>query len=309
MPHDPFVEPVPGWPVAFRGAAAVAAGLVTRDVLRGPRYTRLFPDTYLAVSAGPADLLLRSHAAYRYVQGRGVLAGYSAAEVLGASCGPRAAPAEVLVRSGVQRGHPGLLVHRDRIAPGEIHRVDGLEVTSPLRTAYDLARRGPLVDRVVAVDALANRHRFSPDLLLHFANRYRGARGNDGLPEVLAHADRRAGSPMETRLRMLLVRAGLPRPQSQWVVPDEQARTAVWIDLAYPDQRVGIEYEGEVHTAPDAVRRDIRRYTALVDRGWRVYRYTGREILGEPEMVVAQIARALDARDRREGARPTPEAR
>jgi very-short-patch-repair endonuclease len=287
------MQDVAGWPVAFRGTAAVAAGLITPDMLRGPRFLRLFPDTYVAApDDGPPDLKLRSHAAYRYVEGRGVLSGFSAAEVLGASCGPRDSPAEVTVPHRGQRGHPGLIVHRTRLAPGEIKEVNGLQVTSPVRTAYDLARRGNLVERVVAVDRLANVHRFNPDLLLHFTARNRRARGNDLVPEVLAHADRRACSPMETRLRMLIVQAGLPRPEVQWVVQDEHSRTAIWLDLAWPDQLIGIEYEGENHTEPDQVLRDVGRYTRLVDRGWRIYRYTKLEILRRPGLIVAQLTRA-----------------
>lgn len=63
---------VPGWPTAFRGSLAVAAGLVTWDRLRGPRYLRLFPDVCVPVGAEPPDLALRSRAAYRLVEGRGV---------------------------------------------------------------------------------------------------------------------------------------------------------------------------------------------------------------------------------------------
>lgn len=283
---------VPGWPVAFRGSAAVAAGLVTKDVLRGPRFVRVFPDTYVAAGRD-LGLALRSHAAYRYVEGRGVLSGFSAAEVLGASCGPRDAPAEVTVPGGSQRGHPGLRVHRDVLAPGEMRDVGTLRATTPLRTAYDLARRGTLVERVVAVDALARRHGFAPDLLLNFAVHFPRARGNDAIAEVLAFADRRSGSPMETRLRLLLEFAGLPRPQVQWVVQDERARRAVWLDLAYPEKMIGIEYEGQEHATPERVLRDVGRGTDLVDKGWRLYRYTRYEILGEPEKIVAQISRAL----------------
>jgi very-short-patch-repair endonuclease len=256
--------------VAFRGSAAVAAGLTTWTVLRGPRFLRLFPDAYItAPDDGPPDLKLRSLAAYRYVEGKGVLSGYSAAEVLGASCGPWDAPAEVT-------------------------EVDGLRVTSPVRTAYDLARRGDLVERVVAVDRLANVHRFSPDLLLHFSARNRGTRGNELVPHVLAHADRRAESPMETRLRMLIVQAGLPKPQVQWVVPDQDTQTVVWLDLAWPELMIGIEYEGDGHTEPDQVLRDVGRYTGLVDKGWRIYRYTKFEILRRPGLIVAQLTRARE---------------
>ncbi len=284
---------VPGWPVAFRGSAAVASGLVTRGQLRGPRYTRPFPDTHLQVAAGPADLRLRSIAAYRYVEGRGVLSGWSAAELLGASCGPPDAPAEVTVPGGGQRAHPGLVVHRDRLAPGEIVAVGSVRCTFPPRTAWDLARRGPLVERVVGVDTLARAKRFHPDLLLNYAARFPGARGVDRLYEVLSLADRCSGSPMETRLRLLLVLAGLPRPRSQWVVQDPELRRAVWLDLAYPEHRIGIEYDGEEHVDPQRVRRDTGRATDLLDLGWRLYRYTKDDYHGRPETIIAQIGRAL----------------
>ncbi|MHA6784972.1 DUF559 domain-containing protein [Pseudonocardia saturnea] len=286
---------VPGWPTAFRGSLAVAAGLVTWDRLRGPKYLRLFPDVYVPVGAEPPDLALRSRAAYRLVEGRGVLSGWSAAEVLGASCGPWDAPAEVTVPGRDQRAHPGLSVRRDRLHPGEITRVDDIRTTTPLRTAFDLGRLDDLVDAVVGVDALAHKYCFNPDLLLHFAARYRRARGVLRLPEVLTHADRLAMSPMETRLRMLIVLAGLPRPVAQHAVQDPVARTAVWLDLAYPHRRIGIEYEGEQHARPEDVLRDVGRYTGLVDAGWRIYRYTKYEIRDEPDRVVSQIRRALDA--------------
>lgn len=283
---------VPGWPVAFRGSTAVTAGMVTKNELRGPRFIRLFPDTYVAVRDEPPDLELRSHAAYRYVEGRGVLAGYSAAELLGASCGSRDAPAEIVAPSG-HRNQPGLLVRRERLTPDDVMDVRGIRTTTPVRTAFDLARRGGLVERVVAVDALARRHRFAPDQLLHLTVRYRGARGVDRIPEVLAHADRRSGSPMETRLRMVIVQGGLPRPEAQWVVQDPRTRTAVWLDLAYPERRIAIEYEGGGHADADAVLRDVGRYTALVDKGWRVYRYTKFDVLRNPDKIVDDLARAL----------------
>jgi hypothetical protein len=286
-------DPVPGWPVAFRGSRAVAAGLVTWGRLRGPGFLRPFPDVYVRAGDTPPDLKLRSLAAYRLVEGRGVLSGYSAAVLLDADCAPGAdAPAEVTVPGGGQRGHPGLVVHRDRFEPGETTVVGDVRCTSPLRTAYDLARLDDPVEAVVGVDRLANAHRFNPDLLLNFRLHYRRARGNDRIPEVLALASPYSGSPMETRLRLLIIDAGLPRPRVQWVVQDERARTAVWLDLAWPDLKIGIEYEGEVHAGPEAVLRDAGRYTRLVDDGWRIYRYTKYEVYGEPERIVAQLTRA-----------------
>jgi hypothetical protein len=80
----------------FRGSAATTAGLLTPGQLRGPRFQRLFPDVYAPAHLEP-NLALRSAAAAVLVEGRGVLAGYSASELLGASCGPADAPAEVLL--------------------------------------------------------------------------------------------------------------------------------------------------------------------------------------------------------------------
>jgi hypothetical protein len=286
-------ELVPGWPVAFRGSRAVAAGLVTWGRLRGPGFLRPFPDVYVRAGAKPPGLKVRSLAAYRLVEGRGVLSCYSAAVLLDADCAPTPdVPAEVTVPGGGQREHPGLVVHRDRFAPGETTLVGDVRCTSPLRTAYDLARLDDPVEAVVGVDRLANAHRFNPDLLLRFRLYYRRARGNDRIPEVLALATPYSGSPMETRLRLLIINAGLPRPQVQWVVQDEQTRTAVWLDLAWPEHKIGIEYEGEVHASPEAVLRDAGRYTRLVDDGWRIYRYTKFEVYGEPERIIAQLTRA-----------------
>ncbi|MCO1658609.1 hypothetical protein [Pseudonocardia humida] len=141
---------------------------------------------------------------------------------------------------------------RDRLDPGEIVEVDGVRTTSPLRTAFDLARRGELEDRVVAVDALANAHRSAPDPLLNFAAWYRGARGNAGVAAALAYADARAGSPVGTRLRLVVVRAGLPVPEVRWVVQDERARTAVW--LASPTPRTGSASSTTVRCTPTRLR-------------------------------------------------------
>jgi hypothetical protein len=293
----PSARDVAGWPVAFRGSAAVrAAGLVTPGQLRGPAYLRLFPDTYVRRAAEPPKLALRAYAAHLYSGRRGILSGYSAADRLGAECHPPQAPAELTVRRGNLRSRAGLLVHRDRLRHDEYEVDAGVPVTTALRSAYDLARWLPLVEAVVAVDALARRGRFPPSAVLEVAGRYPGARGRAQLPRVVGLADARAGSPMETRLRLVLVLRGLPVPEAQYPVQDERRRRAVWLDLAYPDHRIGIEYEGEEHTRPERVLRDVGRYTGLVDRGWRIYRFTKYEVYGEPDEIAAKIRRALGAR-------------
>lgn len=131
------------------------------------------------------------------------MADWSAAELFGASCAPLNAPAEV--------ARPRLIVHRDTIAADELTELDGLVTTTQLRTARDLARRLDLVEAVVAVDRIAIKAGFAPNLLRYTALRYPRARGNAQLATVLAHADARSGSPPESRLRMVIVLAGLRR--------------------------------------------------------------------------------------------------
>ena len=78
----------------------------------------------------------------------------------------------------------------------------------------------------------------------------------------------------------------------QWVVQDVATRTAFWLDLAWPELKIGIEYDGEPHTERGRVLRDIARHTRLVDLGWRIYRYTKLDMYGEPGRIVAELTRA-----------------
>ena len=259
----------------FRGSDALAAGHLTRGRLRGPAFRRLFEDVYVRADV-PVDLALRSQAAHLLVAGRGVLAGYSAAEILGASCGPDDAPAEVALPAGCLLRQPDLLVHRGLLRPDEVTTVGTIGVTTRARTAYDLARFAPsLVEAVVAVDALAmpdpsrsgREHprraasvtdrrllspggRFVPADLLFLRNRHLGARNSRRLPEVVALADPLAESPMETRTRLALVLNGLPPPVSQLAVHD--TRHCHYLDLGYPEYRVGIEYDGAITSRRNA---------------------------------------------------------
>jgi very-short-patch-repair endonuclease len=271
----------------FRGSAATAAGLLTPGLLRGPRFRRLFPDIYVPAGA-EVDLGLRSRAAYLLVAGRGALGGHSAAALLGADCALLGAPAEVVMPHRL-RAHPMLVARQDEIPPDELQEVDGLVVTTPLRTAYDLGRRRPLVEAVVAVDALTRVHLFEPAEILHLARRHLGARGSAQLPQVVELADRRADSPMETRIRLALRFHGLPRPELQHPVGPYR------LDLAYPAVRVAVEYNGHDHLAPDRALRDLEREAYLAAAGWIVLRFGAYLVVRRPDLVAARVRTRLVA--------------
>ncbi|MDT7633747.1 MAG: hypothetical protein QOI50_5677 [Pseudonocardiales bacterium] len=255
----------------FRGSEARALGLVSRGELYGPRFVRLFPDVFAPVSLEP-DLAVRSLAAYLLVRDRGgVLAGYSAARLLGADCAPRNAPAEVLV-PGYVRAHRGLRIGYAWVPEPDVTLAAGCRVTTAPRTGWDLARRLPLVEAVVAVDALAHRTAFDPaDLLARRAGEP-GARGCRRLASVVALSDPRAESPMETRLRVGLVRAGLPVPEVQYPIVDEHGFTLARVDLAYPAARLAVEYDGALHFDRRRAELDRQRDSLLARYGWETVR-------------------------------------
>ncbi len=231
----------------FRGSSAVACGALTRGVLYGPGYRRLYPDIHVDAAA-ELDLETWSRAAHELVAPCGVLAGYSAAELHGASCAPPGTPAEVLLLDGYRRRAGDMLVVRlDAIDRDEITVVDGLRVSTPERTAADLARWAPsLTEAVVAVDALSFTCRFPAGVIIDLVAP--GARGAGRVPQVVALSDGAAQSPMETRIRMAIVLAGLPPPVSQHPVVLGGREFA--LDLAYPEVQLAIEYNGADHLRP-----------------------------------------------------------
>lgn len=278
----------------FLGADALSRGLLTRAQLYGSRYQRVFPGVYLPAGA-TLDLATRSRAAFLFVKGRGgVLAGYSAALMSDADCAPRNAPAEVLVPKHIQR-QPMLLVRYGSPTPADVVESQGLRVTTPARTTWDLARRLPLAEAVVAVDSLAHATGFAPADLLEHRSRVPGARNCRRLDEVVALADPRAESPGESRLRVALVRAGLPRPQSQYQILDEYGFVLARVDLAYPQVRLAIEYDGAVHFTARAGRRDRQRDAVLAGYGWLTMRMTDDDLWALPQ-TVGRVAHQLQIR-------------
>jgi hypothetical protein len=158
-------------------------------------------------------------------------------------------------------------------------------LTTPARTAWDLARRLPLVEAVVAVDALAHRGAFAPADLLARRAREPGARGCRRLAEVVGLSEPRAESPMESRLRVGLVRAGLPAPVVQYVIADEYGFPLARVDLAYPLARLAIEYDGAHHFNARRARLDRQRDAELAGLGWRTLRLIDDDLLAMPQTV------------------------
>lgn len=204
---------------------------------------------------------------------------------------PPADPVAAIVSDARFSFRAGIKLHRAMLAPTDVVRLRGLPVTSALRTAVDLASRKPIVDAVVALDMALHRRLISLTELRSFREANRGIKGIATLGRAIELAEPATQSPMETRLRLLLVMAGLPRPQAQVSLHDPLGRFLGRPDLYYRANRLGLEYDGATHR--DNLVKDNRRQNRLLNGGIRLLRFTAADIYQAPESVIGQVRLAI----------------
>jgi hypothetical protein len=274
------------------GRDAVDKGLLTRRQLDGDTWQRLLPGIYVwrEVALSHRD---RCFAVGLYLDGRGAVSGRDAATMWGADVLVLRARIEVTVpRETRLRAPRGLTVVRSPLPAADIASSAGTPVTTPSRTAFDLARRLPLIEAVVCVDAMLAARLVTVDDLRRSARPRTGWTGLPRLRKVLLLCDAGAESPQETRLRLILVAGGLPVPVTQYEVRTTSGLFVARLDMAYPKSRLGIEYEGDHHRGRGAFQHDLRRVNNLRACGWTVLRFGARD-LREPKRVVATVRAAL----------------
>lgn len=272
----------------FIGPEAISRGVLTRGQLRA-RYTAVHPGVYLPKGAAPT-LAERAYAAWLWTGRRGVIAGRAAAALHGAKWVDAAVPIEIVAEQGRRQG--GVLVREERIDDDEIVTVRGLPVTSPARTAFDLARHLPRLQAVVHLDALARATGVTAAGTAVLNQRYRGGRGTRQARRSLALLDAGAESPRETRLRLTLIDAGLPRPRTQIRVSDGIAQA--YLDMGYDEPKVALDYEG-AHHATDRRQyvHDITRAELIEREGWLDIRVVAEH---SPRFIVHRVREAFARR-------------
>ncbi|OCB14357.1 hypothetical protein A5717_09330 [Mycolicibacterium porcinum] len=278
----------------FLGSEALAAGAVTRRGLAS-RYESVYRDVYLAEGA-EMTAEKRAVAAWLWSGRQATLTGLSASAVYGTRWIDPAAPAELYRRNG--KPTSGILVHRDQLHDDETRRFAGLPVTTPARTAFDLGRRPGRDEAVIQVDALSQVVRLCAADIAPLIEDHPGVRGLVQLRTVLDLMDGGAESPQETRTRLVLIDAGLPKPQTQIVVRGNFGpRRSARIDMGYAEFKVGVEYEGAQHWTDPLVRaNDIDRYAELAAQGWIVIRVSADMLRNRPHVIVARTCEALRVR-------------
>ncbi|MEZ0384921.1 endonuclease domain-containing protein [Mycobacterium sp. pW045] len=249
----------------FLGSAALAAGTLTRYELRR-HHVAVLPNVYLPARIRP-NLLQRTVAAWLWSGGQAVVAGAAAAALPGAKWVDATVPIELI--SPNTRPPAGVLTRNDLLLPGEQQLRRGMAVTTVARTAFDLGRRGSLGQAVARLDALANATRFHTAEVLDLARRHRHARGLRQLEGALDLVDAGAQSPKETRLRLLLINGGFPRPTTQIPVPGPDGRWKYFLDMGWQDLMLAVEYDGEHHlTDRQQYVWDATRLEYLRQLGW-----------------------------------------
>ena len=274
----------------FRGSLATGEKRLTKARLRGPTFRPVMRDWYVGaeVEITPA---LRRRALTCWGGEHAVVAGSLAAEAHGVDVVDLVA--ELVVGRQRRVGPPGVVLHGDRLRPDEVVVVDGVRVTSPVRTAFDLARRLPFPDAVAQADALGRRHRFTGRALREMADRHPRTRWVSRVRAVAAAMNRLAESLPESRMRIALAARDVPAPVLQH--PVSTPRGTFRLDLAWPELKLALEYDGEEHRSITAHGRDLDRDAALDDLGWLVIRVTKAQ-LDRPDELAARVLRKLAER-------------
>lgn len=280
------------WP--FVGAEKLLAKGLPERAMRN-HYEQLYPGVYVPRGIEPSATQ-RAEAAWLWSKRRGVVAGQSAAAMLGAKWVDGRQPAELIHDN--RKSPAGLIVRTETLAAGEIAYVGAMRVTSAARTAFELGRH--TVRRVQAVqrlDALANATCVTAAEVEAVAAAHPGARGLTRLRAVLPLVDGGAESPQETVARLALIDAGLPAPRTQFRVVGEYGEFIARVDMVYDAVKVGIEYDGPQHWTDRAVRqRDIDKQFELTRLGWYIIRVSRDLLRYRRPTYVARVEHALRER-------------
>jgi hypothetical protein len=182
-------------------------------------------------------------------------------------------------------------VHRRDGAP--LTLVDGRPATSPAWTAVEVARSVRRPRSLAVLDAALRTTTCDRRALNAAAARQAGRRGIVAVRELIPLADARAESPMESEVRLVLHDGGLPTPVLQYEIVDRNWRT--WrIDLAWPDQKVALEYDGfDWHSDQERFRRDRQKRAALNEMGWSLLSVVFDDVRVHPRDLLRRLEIAM----------------
>jgi very-short-patch-repair endonuclease len=276
-----------------------------RAAVRGRYVVRLAPTVY-ALASLQRDEVVREQAAVLYAGRQAALSHTSALRrwaIFPANadgCGQLSRVHVVVpVRQRV-RGTTWLAVHRREGVPAPVLR-GGLPVTSVETTVVDCwaLLSGP-TRRAIVLEAVSSRRTTVARLTV--AADVPNLRGRRDLLDLLGLIAAGCRSELEVWGYLhVFSHPSLPRAERQYRIT--HGRRVVYLDVAFPEFRVGVELDGAAfHGSREARERDLRRDTWLAARGWVVLRFSHARLTSEPAAVRAEVAAVLASRGRRSGA-------
>lgn len=303
MPRAPLTPPqLLGAP--FTRRHAYSAGLTDKQ-LRSACWRRLFPNVFVHVSV-PLSHDVRLRAILLAAPSGAVVTGLTAAWLFGVWT-PRpgaALPLELGVRRE-DRNTSGTrsLTRRIVLDPVDINEWNGVAVTSPERTCFQLMARSPLVEAVVFADAFQHAGLVTKRGLMRFADE-RPHWPHVRKVRIAADLSRHeAASPGETRLRMVIVLAGLTEPPIlNGGIYGENGDLLGIPDMLYLVPVFGIEYDGAYHLDPDQHARDNIRENRLLIGNVPLLRYGASDVFRTPQRIEREVAAMLGGRSLRSAA-------
>ncbi len=191
----------------------------------------------------------------------------------------------------------GRTTHRYQLSPEDVTEVDGVRVTTPVRTAFDVGRIPPEWRGLGNLDALHRASGFSLPALFRYIDEHRGWRFIRQLRAIAPLVDGSAESPPESWVRLLIVRGDLPMPETQIVVADETGYEFARVDLGYRARKIAIEYDGkDFHSSDKQREHDAHRDAKLRELGWEPVRIDSKRLFEEPWTILTEIEKLLHAR-------------
>lgn len=287
-PSGPFRVTKPRSGDSGRRQLLLPDGVTAWDLESG-RYRRLFRGVYVssAIAVTPS---VRARAAMLLVDPRSVASHHTAATMWGGIV-----PDDGLTHLTCVGRRPqvrGLKAHRPKAGQrGSILR--GVRLTTPAQTFLDLSDDLGLVDLVVLGDSLVKAGRVTPKQLVAAAADFRG-RSRRLARRAASFVRAEVDSPMESRLRLLIILAGLMEPTVNHTIrwPDGPVRFR--FDLSYPEYRLIIEYDGRQHAESDAQwGSDVSRREWLDQEQWRLIIIRATDIYSTPALTLSRVIDAM----------------
>lgn len=264
---------------------------ITRDFVRLHRGVYADPGV-------PLDPVETIRAAWLRAGPDTVVGGVSAAVLHGAAFFDHGKHVE-LIRdpNGQGRRTRDVRIIRAEIDAVDVMTVHGMPVTSPVRTAFDLGRRGPAWIGLAHLDDITRATDLDLGELWRFIVAHPAVRGVRQIRGLIPWIDPGAESSGESWTRFLILDDGLPKPETQVKVYDETGTIIAKFDLAYREEKIGVEFDGfDFHYTDEQRASDSARDRATGQLGWLTERRNSRQLSHAPDELTTRLRQLLDAR-------------